>query len=55
MGDPHRFKGQGSGRLRAMDVQGQRTVKDREKAINNVSNKPVGSSHMSMRVAEPAL
>lgn len=64
MGDPHRFKGQGSGRHRAKDVQGprtvkerkgQRTVKDREKAINNVSNKPVGSSHMSMRVAEPAL
>lgn len=38
-----------------LDVQGYRGQEEREENLNKVSNRPVGSLHMSTCIAEPAL
>ena len=38
-----------------MDVQGYRGQEEGEGNLNKVSNRPVGSLHMSTCIAEPAL
>lgn len=39
----------------AMDVQGPRAQKEGEENLNKVSNRLVGSVHMSARISGPAL